>query len=469
LSDEIVLVESLREAEQTPEVHFTLKQKEELAKKLDEFGVNWIEHSLTASEYSLDETKKLMALGLKKAKILPHARAFLEDLEIARKNDIERIAIYLSVSDVQLKYKLKMNKEEAEKRIIETCQLAKSYGIIVERFTLEDASRASLDFVIKCAKLVEENGAKAVGIPDTCGHATPTEFGKLIEKVHENVKIPIQVHCHNDRGLATANCLIGFEKGATQFSTTFNGLGERAGVAPTQEVVVNLQDLYNVKLPINRKLIPEIASLVEKYSGIPQYRLQPITGKNVFTHKAGTHHTGVVRNPATYEAIAPETLGRTRDLVFGELSGKNGIGYVCDKVYGIKPSNKQLELIVEKIKSYGHEWGDILSRDVEFARILSEVMGLEVEELTPYVYTEDIAILHVYTESQQQNVLKEVAKKIKDKHYVLRIYEVTGDYTFDVMISAPNLSILNSRIDEIGSIPKVYRTQTHIVLKAHKH
>ncbi|MEM3506521.1 MAG: Lrp/AsnC ligand binding domain-containing protein [Candidatus Bathyarchaeia archaeon] len=465
----IVLVESLREAEQTPEVHFTLKQKEELVKKFDRFGVNWIEHSLTASEYSLDETKKLMTLELKKAKILPHARAFLEDLEIARKNDIERIAVYLSVSDVQLKYKLKMSKEDAEKRIVETCQLAKSNGITIERFTLEDASRASIDFVIKCAKLVEENGAKAVGIPDTCGHATPKEFGKLIEKVHESIKIPIQVHCHNDRGLATANCLAGFENGATQFSTTFNGLGERAGIAPTQEIAVNLQDLYNVNLQIDRKLIPEIASLVEKYSGIPQSRLQPITGKNVFTHKAGTHHTGIVKNPDTYETIAPETLGRTRDLVFGELSGKNGIAYVCEKVYGIKPSNKQLELIVEKVKSYGHEWGDISSRDVDFARILSEVMGLEVEELTPYVYTEDVAILHVYTESQQQNVLKEVAKQIKDKHYVLRVYEVTGDYTFDVMISAPNLSILNSRIDEIGSIPKVYRTQTHIVLKAHKY
>lgn len=469
MNKEIVLVESLREAEQTPEVHFTLKQKEELVKKFDRFGINWIEHSLTASEYSLKETKKLLSLELKRAKILPHIRAFREDIEVAHKNDIERVAMYLSVSDIQLKYKLKMSREDAEKRIIETCQLAKSYGITVERFTLEDASRADLGFLIKCAKLVEENGAKAVGIPDTCGHATPTEFGKLIEKVHENVKIPIQVHCHNDRGLATANCLIGFEKGATQFSTTFNGLGERAGVAPTQEVVINLQDLYHVDLSIERKLIPEIANLVEKYSGIPQSRLQPITGKNVFTHKAGTHHTGIVINPATYEAIAPETIGRDRDLVFGELSGKNGVEYVCNKIYGIKPNEKQLKLIVEKIKSYGHEWGDISSRDVEFARILSEVMGLEIEELTPYVHTEDIAILHVYTESQQQNVLKEVAKQLKDKHYVLRIYEVTGDYTFDVMISAPNLSILNSRIDEIGSIPKVYRTQTHIVLKAHKY
>ncbi|MEM2896739.1 MAG: Lrp/AsnC ligand binding domain-containing protein [Candidatus Bathyarchaeia archaeon] len=469
MSEEIVLVESLREAEQTPEVHFTLKQKEELVKKFDRFGVNWIEHSLTASEYSLEEAKKLISLELKKSKILPHIRAFLEDIEVARKNDVEQVAMYLSVSDVQLKYKLKMDREDAEKRIAETCQLAKSYGIKVERFTLEDASRADLDFLIKCAKLVEKNGAKAVGIPDTCGYATPTEFGKIVEKVHESVKIPIQLHCHNDRGLATANCLIGFEKGATQFSTTFNGLGERAGVAPTQEVVVNLQDLYHVNLPIERKLIPEISSLVEKYSGISQSRLQPITGKSVFTHKAGTHHTGIVKNPATYEAIEPETLGRSRDLVFGELSGRNGIEYVCEKVYGIKPNNEQLKSIVEKIKSYGHEWGDISSRDVEFARILGEVMGLEIEELTPYVHTEDIAILHVYTESQQQNVLKEVAKQIKDRPYVIRIYEVTGDYTFDVMISAPNLSILNSRIDEIGGIPRVYRTQTHIILKAHKH
>jgi len=463
----VVFVESMREAEQCPGVHFTTQQKTVLAKAFDDLGVQWIEHPLCVSGDSLEEAKMLLSLGLRNAHILPHIRCHGEDLEVARRNDIPVVAMYMSASDIQLQYKLRMTREEAAKKIRDVCGQAGQSGIAVERLTLEDATRADPEFLVRCARLAEGLGARAVGVPDTCGASTPARYARLIAEMRSSVKIPIQVHCHNDLGLAAANCLAAFEKGATQFSTVFNGLGERVGCASTQEVATALHTLYGVDTGLKLERLSEVAALVEKYSGVQQSSLQPVTGRNAFTHKGGTHQAGVARNPATYEVVNPELVGGERDFSFGELSGRNGLRHVCETLYGLRPTQEQVERLLAEVKRHGHENGDLLSRDIEFARIISRAMDVDLERLVKHIRTEEMAVVHIHARPEAD--LPSIAKRIKEKPYALRVFEVTGQYDMDILIHAPTTDILNSRIDEIRGIEGIHSTQSHIVLKAHKH
>jgi isopropylmalate/homocitrate/citramalate synthase len=353
-----ILDSTLREGEQHPGVAFTNKQRIQIAWMLDSFGVDQIEISPVVSQDHRDATKIIIRQGLK-ADILAHVRAVKEDVNIALDCDATWIATYMGISDIHLSAKLKISRQEATRRALEVADYIKSHGL-KSRFTMEDASRTDPEFLTEMCKEMNSRGIERISIPDTVGILRPIGMYNLVRMICKNIdmsKSSIDVHCHNDVGLALSNALAGCEAGADQIHTTIDGLGERTGIPSLAETSVALTLVYQTANEFRLHLLRDLSKTVTEYTGLATPESEPIVGDSAYKHKAGTHLAAILRNPSAYEILDPKLVGNRRRIVFGELAGKNGAAYLLS-LLGLDTSKAEAEKMAKGLKEL--RMGDIL-------------------------------------------------------------------------------------------------------------
>jgi 2-isopropylmalate synthase len=361
---------TLRDGEQTPGVSVSPSQKIDIAVKLDELGVDAIEAGFpVVSPGEVEAIKKICKLGLK-SEICGLARTIKNDIDIAIDCDLKYIHTFIATSDIHLQYKLKMTREQVLDKAVFAVDYAKKHGLTVE-FSAEDATRSDRQFLNKIFKSVAEAGADRIDIPDTVGYSTPKYIAELVKDVIENTHLPVSVHCHDDFGLAVANSISGFEAGASCAHVTINGLGERAGNASLEEVVMAVQCLYNYKHNINTTILYDVSKFVSNTMGIIVQPNKAIIGENAFGHESGIHTHGIINNPLTYEPISPELVGRKRWLQAGKHAGAHGIKSILDE-FALRTTDEQLKQIVDKQKIIADSGQSITTSDL--LSIASEVI-----------------------------------------------------------------------------------------------
>lgn len=340
---------TLRDGEQAPGCSMDLKEKIEVALALERLGVDIIEAGFAISSPGDFESVSTIAGLVKNCTVASLARSTRRDIDTAYeavKGAVSpRIHLFLATSPTHMEYKLRMTQDQVLDTIAEMVAYAKGKLSDIE-FSAEDATRSDRDFLVKAVQTAVNAGATTINIPDTVGYTTPGEMESLIQYLLKNVngldKIDLSVHCHNDLGLAAANTLAALRAGATQAEATLCGLGERAGNAALEEVVMALKtrsDYYGIECGIDTTRIFPASRLVYSIIGVNVPMNKPLVGQNAFAHEAGIHQHGVLANPLTYEIMTPESIGLTTNkMVLGKHSGRhavedrlNDLGYILDK------------------------------------------------------------------------------------------------------------------------------------------
>jgi 2-isopropylmalate synthase len=293
------------------------------------------------------------------ADIVAHVRAIKLDVDRALDCDTEWVATYMGISDIHLAAKLRISREEAKIRALEVVDYIKSHGL-KSRFTMEDASRTDPEFLIEMCKEMNQKGIERISIPDTVGIMRPRGMYNLVKLVHDHIdnsKTSLDVHCHNDVGLALSNALSGCDAGADQIHTTIDGLGERTGIPTLAETAVVLNLIYKSNNNFRLHMLKDLSRTISDYTNIPIHESKPLVGDSSYKHKAGTHLAAILRNPAAYEIIEPKQVGNRRKIVFGELSGKNGSAYLLS-LLGLESNKDNSESLARGLKEL--RMGDIL-------------------------------------------------------------------------------------------------------------
>ena len=373
-----VLDSTLREGEQHPGVSFTNKQRIQIAWMLDYFGVDQIEISPVVSTDHKEAVKTIIKQGLK-ADIVSHGRALKEDIDVSLSCDAKWCAAYLGISDIHLKDKLRITREQAMERAVETVEYAKSHGLKI-RFTVEDGSRAEPEFLLKMCRAIEEAGVDRISLPDTVGILRPVGMYNFVKKVRETVDVSLDAHVHNDIGFALANAFAACDAGVDQIHTTIDGIGERTGIPSLAEVSVALTYLYKSPNDFRLDMLQDLSRLIEEYTSIRPYDSKPIVGSSAYKHKAGTHLAAILRNPAAYEPIPPRTVGNRRRIVFGELAGKTGASYLMS-ILGLPKDGESAKAVASGLKNL--RMGDLIEIPLEDRlekKIINDQKGEKPEE-----------------------------------------------------------------------------------------
>ncbi len=341
--------ETLRDGEQTPGVHFSPEEKLRIAEVLSEIGVPLIDAGIpVVSDAEAQAVRRLANAGLK-ADILASARTVPSDVEAVIATGVKHIAVFVAASPVHLRFKLKMTPDQVVAAAVDSIRRAKEAGLHVA-FVTEDTVRAPMDFVERLYREAIHAGADRLVVSDTVGIMTPLTFRWFLDEFRRRLRpTDLSVHCHNDFGLATANTLTALEAGAVAPHTCVNGLGERAGNASFEEVVLLLESIYGVPTGIRTERLFELSQLVEEISGVPVPPNKAIVGYNAFSHEAGIHTHGILAHTLTYEPIQPELVGRHREMILGKHTGKAAL---VEKLRerGIAASDPQLAALLERIK-----------------------------------------------------------------------------------------------------------------------
>ena len=317
--------ETLRDGEQTPGVRFSAEEKLQIAELLSEVGVSVINAGIpVVSPDEARAVRRVAEAGLT-AKILAAARTVPRDVEAVIDSGVSHIAIFVAASRVHLRFKLKMTPDEVLAASIASVRRAKDAGLHVA-FVTEDTVRAPFDFVERLYTAVQEAGADRLVVADTVGVMTPLTFRWYLEEFVRRVRPrELSVHCHNDFGMATANTLTAVELGVVAPHVCVNGLGERAGNASLEELVLALETLYGYRTGIRTERLYELSRLVEECSGIPLPPNKALVGYNAFSHEAGIHAHGVLAHTLTYEPLQPASVGRRRAMILGKHSGRAAV------------------------------------------------------------------------------------------------------------------------------------------------
>jgi len=365
---------TLRDGEQTPGISLSPEQKLEIAKKLDMLGVDAIEAGFPVISSGEARAVKMIADAGLSCDICGLARTRRRDIDAAIDSGLDYVHVFIATSDIHLKYKLKMTREQAMEKATDAITYAKSHGLQVE-FSAEDATRTDRVFLGQAYRHAADAGADRVDIPDTVGYSTPQYMSEITRDIVEAARVPVSVHCHNDFGLAVANALAGVMAGAQCAHVTINGIGERAGNASLEEFAMALQCLpfeEKFETGIDSKLIYETSRFISKVAGIDVQPNKAIVGDNAFGHESGIHTHGVLNNPLTYEPIKPELVGRKRWMQVGKHAGVHGMNAMLGE-YGIKPSKEQAKDILDVIKNLGDQGKKVT--DVELLSIASDIMN----------------------------------------------------------------------------------------------
>ncbi len=373
-----VLDSTLREGEQHPGVSFTNKQRIQIAWMLDYFGVDQIEISPVVSSDHREAVKTIIKQGLK-ADIVSHGRALKEDIDVSLSCDAKWCAAYLGISDIHLKDKLRITREQAMERAVETVEYAKSHGLKI-RFTVEDGSRAEPEFLLKMCRAIEDAGVDRISLPDTVGILRPVGMYNFVKKVRESIDVALDAHVHNDIGFALANAFAACDAGVDQIHTTIDGIGERTGIPSLAEVSVALTYLYKSPNDFRLDMLQDLSRLIEEYTSIRPYDSKPIVGSSAYKHKAGTHLAAILRNPAAYEPIPPRTVGNRRRIVFGELAGKTGASYLMS-ILGLEKDSESAKAVATGLKNL--RMGDLIEIPLEDRlekKIINDQKGEKPEE-----------------------------------------------------------------------------------------
>ncbi len=342
--------ETLRDGEQTPGVHFGPEEKLAIAEKLADAGVPLVNAGIpVVSAEEAASVKRLASAGLK-CDILAAARTVAGDIDAVIASGASHIAIFVAASEVHLRYKLKMTQEQVLEASVRSVRQAKSAGLHVA-FVTEDTVRAPFDFVERLYRAVTEEKADRLVVADTVGIMTPLTFRWYLEEFRRRVRPKDwSVHCHNDFGLAVANTLTALEVGVTSPHVCVNGLGERAGNASLEEVVVALETLYGVRTGIRTDSLYELSRLVEELSGVPLAPNKALVGYNSFSHEAGIHTHGILAHTLTYEPLQPETVGRHRQMILGKHTGKAALAEKLKERHA-EASDAVLARLLQEIKT----------------------------------------------------------------------------------------------------------------------
>lgn len=339
---------TLRDGEQTAGVVFANEEKIRIAKFLDEVGVHQIEAGIPTMGGDEKETiKKIAHLGLRTS-VLAWNRTVVGDIKESVDCGVDAVAVSISASDIHIDHKLKKSRDWVLESVKTSVDFAKKYNLYVS-VNAEDASRADLEFLIRFGKTAKDCGADRLRFCDTIGVLDPFQTFKVIKTLIEEVGIEIEMHTHNDFGMATANALAGVKAGARWINTTVNGLGERAGNAALEEVVMAMKYVSEMDLGFKTEMFRELSEYVAGASArtIPAWKA--IVGTNVFAHESGIHADGVIKNPLTYEAFSPEEVGLERQLVIGKHSGTHSLIFKFAE-YGIDLTPEEAKEILPEVR-----------------------------------------------------------------------------------------------------------------------
>lgn len=372
----IIFDTTLRDGEQSPGCSMNINEKLRMAKQLDLLGVDVIEAGFAMSSPGDFAAVKAIAGVVENATVASLARALKSDIDTAYEaiKDAKkpRIHLFIATSDIHIEYKLKSTREKVLETTREMVSYAKSLCDDVE-FSAEDAFRSDNEYLYKVIETAIEAGATTINTPDTVGYAIPEELGRFVKGIQENVrgmdKVVHSVHCHNDLGLAVANSLEAIRNGATQVECTMNGIGERAGNASLEEIIMTIQtrpDYFDgFTHNINTTQIYSTSSLLTKLTGVKVQPHKAIVGENAFAHEAGIHQHGVLQNRKTYEIMTPESIGLTKNLmVLGKHSGKHALKERLSTL-GYNVEADELNEIFEKFKELADKQKKVSDRDLE--------------------------------------------------------------------------------------------------------
>ena len=371
---------TLRDGEQSPGATMNLSEKIRIAQSLEALGVDVIEAGFAAASPGDFEAVSTVAQEVQNARVCSLARTLLSDIDRAaealKHAKKSRIHVFLATSPLHMRYKLEKKPDQVLRMIEEGVSHAAKCSQDVE-FSCEDASRSDLDFMVEACRVAVANGATTLNIPDTVGYAQPEEHAARIAYLKERIdpKIIISVHCHNDLGLAVANTLASFRAGARQAEVTLCGIGERAGNAALEEVVMALtvrKNYYQLEHSIRTEQIYPAARRLSRIIGQPLARNKPIVGANAFAHESGIHQAGVLKNPETYEIMTPASIGLPSNaIVMGKHSGKNAVKSKLESM-GYTLDSEQIDIVLAAVKRLADKKKDIFDEDLE-ALVLEEV------------------------------------------------------------------------------------------------
>jgi methanogen homocitrate synthase len=363
---------TLRDGEQTPGVVLRKREKVEIAKMLDEIGVQRIEAGMpVVSQDDFEAVKEIAHLGLK-SKVFAFSRLVKEDIEAALSCDVEGIICEGPTGIPKLK-QFNWTEEEVIGRAVDAIDFAKKHGLWTAFFGV-DGTRADPGFLIRILKAVSEQAKPdSFVVVDTFGCVTPESFGALVRRIRAAVKEPLEVHTHNDFGLAVATSVAGLQNGASVVHTSVNGIGERAGNASFEEVAMALTYLYGQPLPFDFSKFKKLSELVQKHTRFPLAPNKPVVGERVFTREAGISIAGWMKYNLGSEAYLPEIVGNKHGVLLGKKSGTHSIEWKL-KEMGLSANQEQVSKILEEVKRRAEEKKASVD-DGEFGSIVHRVLG----------------------------------------------------------------------------------------------
>ena len=388
---------TLRDGEQCPGASMNKEEKLTVARQLAKLNVDIIEAGFPIASEDDFEGVKLIAQEVKGSVIAGLARARKEDIERAAdavsSAERSRIHTFIATSEIHMQRKLKMSREEVLDAAIAAVKLARQFTDDVE-FSAEDASRSDMDFLCTVIEAAIKAGAATINIPDTVGYALPAEFGELISQIMNRVtnidKAVISVHCHNDLGLAVANSLSAVLSGAGQIECTINGMGERAGNASLEEVVMVLKtrgQFFNADTNINTHEIYKASRLVSTITGMVVQPNKAIVGANAFAHEAGIHQDGLLKDKRTYEIMTPESVGiSTHKLVLGKHSGRHAFKNKLSEM-GFSLTDEEINKAFERFKRVADQKKEVFEEDID-AIVTDEIYRIPERYVLKHIYVE---------------------------------------------------------------------------------
>ncbi|MCT8337398.1 2-isopropylmalate synthase [Methanoculleus sp. Afa-1] len=380
---------TLRDGEQTPGISFTLEEKLGIAEQLSGIGVHAIEAGFPASsDAERDIVRAITNLGLS-AQVCGLARSLRADVDACIDCGVDMVHVFIPTSDVQREYTIRKTREQVLETTGDIIAYARDH---VGRcmFSAMDATRTDWDYLIEVYRVAVDAGATIINVPDTVGVITPTAMKRLIERIDREVNCPIDVHCHNDFGLAVANTIAAVEGGASQVQVTVNGIGERAGNADLAQTVMVLSSIYGIDTGIRTQSLVETSRLVSRYAGMSVPAIQPIVGENAFAHESGIHSHGVITRSDTFEPgiMTPEMVGHRRRLKLGKHAGRHAVKQMLAEVH-MEPADEQIDEIVLRVKEIAGRGKRVT--DADLYEIAESVMQIAPDEKT--LELQDVAIM----------------------------------------------------------------------------
>jgi len=444
----IIFDTTLRDGEQSPGASMTKDEKVRIAKALEKLRVDVIEAGFAVSSQGDFDAVQAIANSIKESRICSLSRAVKGDIEAAAQAlkgaEAGRIHTFIATSPIHMKYKLQMEPDQVMGQAISAVKLARGLIDDVE-FSLEDASRTEFDFMCRITEAVIKAGAKTINLPDTVGYSDPGEYGSMIQRLMSTVpnadKAIFSVHCHNDLGLAVANSLAAVKAGARQVECTINGLGERAGNASLEELVMAIgtrKDIFPVQTKIDTTQIVPTSRLVSSVTGFPVQPNKAIVGANAFAHESGIHQDGILKFRETYEIMKAEDVGwSTNKLSLGKLSGRAAFAARLEELGITFESKDDFNQAFVRFKELADKKREIFDEDLQ--ALVSDVqIGAEDDAIT-------VKDLEVLSKTGQLPTAK-ICIRYKDKDHQS---EASGDGAVDAIFNA---------------IEKLINSETHLQL-----